>query len=128
MFIYSYSIGDTYKKIFYEPIVRVQQKSKAIQITRSFLGVTKYSILEDLFTHISKECIEKEDPLIAEARVNKMTLDEYFLPKESTKSLIAKFEKVSGFEVIFQYVNTYNQTEALVIKQLSDNKRYYFPI
>ncbi len=128
MFIHSYSIGDTYKKIFYEPIVRVQQKSKALQITRSFLGVTKNSILDDLFTHISNECLEKEDPLIAEAKVKKMTLDEYFLPKESTKTILAKLAKSPGFEVIFQYVNSYNQTEALVVKQLSDDKRYYFPI
>ncbi len=128
MFIYSYSTGEMYKKIFYEPIIRVQQKSKAIQITRSFLGVTKHSILEDLFTYISKECVEKDDPLITEARQKKMTLDEYFLPKESTKSILSKLAKVQGFEVIFQYVNTYNQTEALVLKQLADDRRYYFPI
>lgn len=128
MFIYSYAIGETYKKIFYEPIVRVQQKSKTLQITRSFLGVTKHSILEDLFTYISKECVEKEDPLISEAKVEKMTLDEYFLPKESPKSILAKLAKTEGFEVIFQYVNSYNQTEALVVKQLSDDRRYYFPI
>lgn len=128
MFIFSYSVGEMYKKIFYEPIVRVQQKSKAIQITRSFLGVTKNSILEDLFEHINKECLEKEDPLIAMARAKKITLDEYFLPKESTKSILSKLNKTSDFEIIFQYVNSYNQTEAFVIKQISDNKRYYFPI
>jgi hypothetical protein len=128
MFIYSYSSGETYKKIFYEPIVRVQQKSKALQITRSFLGVTKHSILEDIFRYISKECIEKEDPLIAEAKLKKVTVDEYFLPREHTKSILEKLAKVPGFEVIFQYVNSYNQTEALVVKQISDNKSYYFPI
>ena len=57
-----------------------------------------------------------------------MTLEEYFLPKESTKSILAKLYKVPGFEVICQYVNSYNQTEALVVKQITDNKRYYFPI
>jgi hypothetical protein len=128
MFMYSYSVGESYKKIFYEPIVRVQQKSKTLQITRSFLGVSKHSILEDLFTYIKKECIEKEDPLISIAKHKKMTLDEYFLPKEPTKSILSKLSKISDFEIIFQYVNTYNQTEALVIKQLSDDKRYYFPI
>jgi hypothetical protein len=128
MLIYSYSVGETYKKVYYEPIIRVQQKSKVIQITRSLLGISKHSILEDMFKYVKKECSEKEDPLITRVKGLKITDDEYFLPKTPTMQIIHNILQSSEFQIMFQYVNPYNQTEGIFVKCLQDNNKYYLPI
>ena len=127
MFIYSYHTGESYKKNFYEPIIRVQQKSKSIQITRSFIGVSKDSIFEDLFKYVKQECLQTEDPLITSAKANKISEEEYFLAKTPSKKIIQSIMKIEDYQIIFQYVNTYNQTEGLILKKIESNKSYYIP-
>jgi hypothetical protein len=127
MFIYSYSTGESYKKIFYEPIIRVQQRSKIVHITTDFIGVSKDSIFEDLFKYVKKECTQTEDPLITSAKVNKISEEEYFLAKTSSNKIIQSLSKLEEYQIIFQYVNTYNQTEGLILKEIESNKSYYIP-
>ena len=126
MFIYSYNIGELYKKVYYEPIVRVHQVAKIIQVMYSFMGNS--GILGDLSTYVKNECVEREDPLIKLAKTTKITDDEYFIQKDSYSKIIDGISKSANFQIIFQYVNTYNQSEGIIIKWLADNKRYYLPI
>ena len=104
MFIYMYQTGDTYKKLFYEPIVRVQQKSKSMEITRILLGVTKHSLVGDLMNYVKTECVKREDPLITKAK--KFTEDDIFIEdKIKSSQLVQTIAQDSNFQIIMQYVN-----------------------
>ena len=128
MFIYTYQIGDSYKKIFYEAIVRVQQQAKVLEITRSLIGVSKYSIVDDLMRYVKSDCVKREDPLITKAKASSITGDEYFVNKISTIKLLENISQNSNFQIIFQYVNEYNQTEGFIIKWKTDGLQYYLPV
>jgi hypothetical protein len=126
MFMYSYSIGELYKRVYYEPIVRVHQKAKAIQVMHSFMGNS--GILGDLSTYVKKECVQKEDPLIKAVKMAKISDDEFFIERDTPYKIIESISTSTNFQIIFQYVNTYNQSEGIVVKWLVDNKSYYLPI
>ena len=128
IFLYRYSIGNSYKKVFYEPIVQVQQKSKTVQLTRTFVGVAKDSLMEELFKYVEKQCLQKEDPLITAAKIGKIGEEEYFIAKPDSQKVIQIIMKVSDFQIINQYVNLYNQTEGFIVSSKMDEKQYYVPI
>ncbi len=131
MFIYTHSLGETYKKVYFEPIVLVQQKSKSLQIVRSINGSNR--IVIDLFKYLKSECTEKEDPWITDIRRSGLTQsgiteDEYFINKQSSESILNSIEETGEFQIIQQYVNDYNQTEGLIIKWLAKDTKFYLPI
>jgi hypothetical protein len=127
MFIYMYQTGETYKKIFYEPIVRVQQKSKEPDIIRSLIGVSKNSLLDNIMKYVKTECVKREDPLITKAKSNFMTEDEYFIEKIPSNQVIQLISQNSNFQILMQYVNSYNQTEGIIIKWKTNELQYYIP-
>ena len=128
MFIYIYQTGETYKKIFYEPIVRVQQKSKTIEITRTLIGVSKNSLVDDLMKYVKTECVKREDPLVTKAKTSVLTEEEYFVQKLPSSQIVKTISQDSNFQIILQYVNSYNQTEGIIIKWKTDGLQYYIPL
>ncbi len=132
IFIYSHSLGESYKKIYYEPIVLVQQKSKMLQITRSIIGVNR--VVSDLLKFVQLECIEKEDPWITEIKKTisgskkGMAEQEYFVTKQDTDRTLEALENSSDFQIVLQYTNEYNQTEGLIVRWNENNMKFYLPI
>ncbi len=131
MFIYSHSLGETYKKTYYEPIVLVQQKSKSLQVAKSINGSNR--IVTDLLKYVRTECSEKEDPWITQlkkSRINKPGLleEEYFLNKQDSEVVLNSIEETGEFQIIQQFVNDYNQTEGLIVKWITKETKFYIPI
>jgi hypothetical protein len=127
IFIYNHSLGDKYKKQYYEPIVLVQQKSGNINAYRT---MNNERVLNTLRDYLKQYCKAKEDPLISEIkRSSRNLLDNYFLDKESSKEIIKSIRKqTTEFQIMSQYVNEYNQTEGVKVKWIAINKNFYLPI
>ena len=128
MFMYMYQTGETYKKLYYEPIVRVQQRSKTIDIIRSLIGVSKNSLLDDLMKYVKIECVKHEDPLLTIAKKSFFTENDFFMDnKISSIQIVQTIAEDSNFQILMQYVNSYNQTEGIIINWKTDGLQYYIP-
>lgn len=131
MFIYSHNLGESYKKMYYEPIVLVQQKSKSLEIANSINGSNR--IVIDLLKYVKNECIEKEDPWITQLKKSHIDSvgfveDEYFLNKVDSYVVINSIEQTGEFQIIQQFVNEYNQTEGIIVKWIAKENKFYLPI
>lgn len=125
MFIYTHSIGATYKKTYYEPLVLVQHKLGTIYTYRS---ITNMRIVKDLWKYAENNCREKEDPWISQMKRSR-NFDDYFIDKQSSKVILNNLKQISSeFLIISQYVNEYNQTEGLIIKWIPAGENFYLPI
>jgi hypothetical protein len=127
LFIYNHSLGDKYKKQYYEPIVLVQQKMGIISAYRT---INNERILNTFREYINTQCKSREDPWISDIkRSSRNLIDNYFLDKESTESILKNILKTTGeFQIMAQYVNDYNQSEGLVIKWIPRKKWFYLPV